>query len=89
VNVSLLGTGFSSVNTGSDGIYSFRRLDLGGYRLEFSKEGYETNSKNITVRKDTPADGDVQLTPFAPVLSVHISSLDYWSKRDAAFHRSA
>lgn len=48
VQVSILPNG-ASTSTGSDGKFSFPKLEAGEYKIQFMKEGYETNSKSVTV----------------------------------------
>ena len=51
VNISLSPTGLSAV-TGSDGRYQFNNLEPGQYTVQGMKEGYESNTKNITIVAD-------------------------------------
>ena len=48
VQVSILPNG-ASTSTGSDGKFSFPQLKAGEYKIQFMKEGYETNTKSVTV----------------------------------------
>lgn len=61
VQVSILPNG-ASTNTGSDGKFSFPQLEAGEYKIQFIKEGYETNTKSVTVVPGQVANADIQLT---------------------------
>ncbi|MDR2810780.1 MAG: carboxypeptidase regulatory-like domain-containing protein [Tannerellaceae bacterium] len=63
--------------TGSDGKFSFKDLEAGNYKLTFSKDGYEDNSKNINLSAGQTSSSDVSLTPVKPVLSVSSVLLDF------------
>lgn len=82
VNVHLTSNGIStfieqSKETGSDGKFSFKDLAAGSYKLSFQKNGYEDNSKNISLLAGYTSSSDIGLTPVKPNLSVNISSLDF------------
>jgi hypothetical protein len=66
-----------SKQTGSDGKFSFKDIEAGSYKLSFSKNGYEDNSKNINLSAGQTSSGDVTLTPIKPVLSVSTVLLDF------------
>lgn len=61
VQVSILPNG-ASTSTGSDGKFSFPKLEAGEYKIQFMKEGYETNSKSVTVVPGQVSNTDIQLT---------------------------
>lgn len=61
VQVSILPNG-ASTSTGSDGKFSFPKLGAGEYKIQFMKEGYETNSKSVTVVPGQVSNADIQLT---------------------------
>lgn len=61
VQVSILPNG-TSTNTGSDGKFSFPQLEAGEYKIQFIKEGYETNTKSVTVVPGQVTNADIQLT---------------------------
>jgi hypothetical protein len=63
--------------TGADGKFSFRDLEAGSFKLSFSKDGYEDNSKNVSVNAGQTGSSDVSLTPVSPVLSVSTVLLDF------------
>lgn len=61
VQVSILPNG-ASTSTGSDGKFSFPQLKAGEYKIQFMKEGYETNTKSVTVVSGQVSNADIQLT---------------------------
>lgn len=60
VQVSILPNG-ASTSTGSDGKFSFPKLEAGEYKIQFMKEGYETNTKSVTVVPGQVSNADMQL----------------------------
>ena len=62
VSVSITPSG-NSKTTGSDGAFEFLDLEPKQYELQAKKEGYEPNSKTITVITGSTISGDIQLTP--------------------------
>lgn len=78
VQVNIIGLGTSTV-TGSDGQFSFRDLDADSYSLQFMKEGYVTNTRNVTVLVGETANCDIQLTPEQQEAEITIepSTLDF------------
>lgn len=48
VSLELDSSGKSTV-TGSDGCFSFKKLESGEYCISFSKEGYKAGNKNVSV----------------------------------------
>jgi hypothetical protein len=82
VNVSIVAnsnTTFAeqSKMTGSDGKFSFKDLEAGSYKLSFSKDGYENNSKNINLSAGQTSSSDVTLTPIKSTLDVTPTLLDF------------
>jgi hypothetical protein len=63
--------------TGTDGKFSFKNIEAGSYKLSFSKEGYEDNSKNINLTAGQTSSSDVMLKPIKPVLHVSTVLLDF------------
>ena len=63
-SVAIAGT-YNGVQTGADGIYSFKELKPGNYTIRYSFIGYETLSKGLTIVNDTLL--DVQLKPMAVI----------------------
>jgi hypothetical protein len=66
-----------SKNTGSDGKFSFKDIEAGSYKLSFSKESYEDNSKNINLTAGQTSSGDVTLKPIKSAISVSPALLDF------------
>lgn len=79
VSVSISPQGDSQV-TGSDGNYSFRELAPTDYTLTFKAEGYETTTRKFTVQAGVNTQGDMQLTPLRPLLSVSPTTVDFGSE---------
>jgi hypothetical protein len=82
VNVSIVSnssTTFAEQSklTGSDGKFSFKDLEAGNYKLTFSKEGYESNSKNIALAAGQTSSSDVSLKPIKSAISVTPTLLDF------------
>ena len=82
VIVSLVANGNStfveqSKATGADAKFSFKDLEAGSYKLSFEKEGYEPNTRNITIKAGETSSSDVLLTPIKPELNVSLSELNY------------
>lgn len=87
-NVSLTTNGNStfieqSKTTGSDGKFSFKDLEAGSYKLSFKKEGYEDNSKNITLLAGQTSSSDIGMKPVKPKLSVSKSELNFGTSEAA------
>lgn len=60
VQVSIVSSGIST-STGSDGKFSFTQLEAGSYKLQFLKEGYQSDTKTVTVVPGQMANADMQL----------------------------
>jgi len=67
----------ASTSTGSDGKYSFTKLDPLEYKIQVTIEGYATNTKNLTVKAGESTTGDLSLTSVQPVLEVSEMNLDF------------
>jgi len=67
----------ASTQTGSDGKYSFTKLDPKEYEIQVTIEGYTTNTKNLTVKAGENTSGDISLTALQPVLDVSEMNLDF------------
>jgi uncharacterized protein (TIGR02145 family) len=67
----------ASTSTGSDGKYSFTKLDPLEYKIQVTIEGYETNTKNLMVKAGETTTGDLSLTTVQPVLDVSEMNLDF------------
>ncbi|MFV0419390.1 MAG: LamG-like jellyroll fold domain-containing protein [Dysgonomonas sp.] len=69
--------GSNSAVTGNDGIYYFTKAEAGQYTLQFKGNGYQTNTKIITVEPYKTATGDMQLSPGSGNLGVDKSTLEF------------
>ena len=78
VNISLSPTGASAV-TGSDGRYEFANLQPGNYTVQGMKQGFESNTKNITIAAGYISSGDMQLRPAATGFRLNVEYLDFGS----------
>lgn len=76
VNISLSPTGLSTV-TGSDGRYEFVNLQAGQYTVQAVKEGYESNTKNITIVAGNISSGDMTLRPETAGFKLNVEYLDF------------
>lgn len=76
VRVTVLSTG-SSTTTGSDGQYSFYELEAGSYKLQFIKEGFETNTKSVSVIAGQKATCDMQLVAEGAKIELGATSLNF------------
>jgi len=76
VSISITPTGGTKV-TGSDGSYTFQNLDPIEYTLTFKKEGYETDTKKVTVIAGENSKADMVLTPLRPQLAVNLKTLEF------------
>ena len=76
VNISLSPTGLSAV-TGSDGRYEFINLEPGQYTVQGVKQGYASNTKNITIVAGNVSSGDMMLTPEVAGFRLNVEYLDF------------
>lgn len=76
VRVNILSNG-SSATTGSDGQFSFRELEAGAYKLQFIKEGFETNMKTVSVIAGQKATCDMQLVTEGAKIELGATSLNF------------
>jgi len=67
----------ASTSTGSDGKYSFTKLDPLEYKIQVAIEGYVTNNKSLTVKAGETTTGDISLTSIIPVLNISVASFDF------------
>jgi hypothetical protein len=67
VTVSITGSSFVTL---SDGMFSFAGKTAGAYTVTYTKAGYTTQTKSVTVANDTIADASVVLVPL-PNLAVN------------------
>ncbi len=70
----MLSPGNQTTVTGSDGHYEFSNLEAGQYKLQVSANGYNTNSRQITVVAGLQASGDMPLLPITEVMNVRLSN---------------
>lgn len=75
-NVSLNPGGKSAV-TGTDGRYEFLDLEPGQYTVQVVKNGYESNTKRITVEVGKTASGDVVLSKASSKLKLNTNALNF------------
>lgn len=78
VTVSILSTG-QSTTTGNNGAFTFTNLQAGSYSLQFSKTGYNTNSRTVNVIAGQSYQCDVQMTKVSQEadLEINPSSLNF------------
>lgn len=76
VNISLSPTGASAV-TGSDGRYEFANLEPGLYSVQGMKDGFETNTKTITIVEDQVSSGDMMMKPIVSGFTLNVDYLDF------------
>ena len=78
VTVSILSSG-QSTTTGSDGAFTFTNLQAGSYSLQFSKSGYNTNSRTVNVIAGQSYRCDVQMSKVSQEADIVInpSSLNF------------
>lgn len=65
----------ASTISGSDGRFEFRSLDAGQYSISVSSDGYEDNSRQVTVVPGQSTSCDIHLTPQAIVEIFNIDPL--------------
>ena len=84
VSIAITPTG-STKTTGSDGVFEFLDLEPKQYEIRASKEGYNSNSKTVTVITGHDSSGDIQLTPIVEegVLALNTSTLDFGSNNSS------
>lgn len=62
-SVMLIPSGIS-LQTGSDGLFSFDDLDARQYTILVQKDGYQTNRKTVTAVSGENVEINIQLTPI-------------------------
>ena len=75
-NVSLNPGGKSAV-TGTDGRYEFLDLEPGQYTVQIVRNGYESNTKRITVEVGKTASGDAVLSKASSKLKLSTNTLNF------------
>lgn len=69
-NVKLI-PGGNTTNTGSDGSYEYIDLTTGQYSIQVMSNGYQTNTKGVTVKEKKTNQCDVSLTPGSGMLNIN------------------
>lgn len=69
-----------SKTTGIDGKYQFTNLEQGDYSIQTSKNGYQSNTKILTVLANQIRKGDITLNPILPSLGISVNTLDFGSE---------
>jgi hypothetical protein len=64
-------------HTGSNGKYSYLKLDPGDYKIQVAIEGYIDYTTTLTVKAGENTSGDISLIPLQPVLDVSEMILDF------------
>lgn len=82
--VNLLNQGQSSV-TGTDGSYSFPNIEAGDYRLEVNVDGYQTQTRSISLLPGAKAVADFHLSPvnYGSKLKVDVTSLNFGTQTNS------
>ena len=81
VNVTL-SPGGRSVNTGNDGRYEFRDIEMGAYTLQAQALGYQTTTKQVTVNAKETTTSDFQLSPEKIVVEITPMTLTFGKEVD-------
>lgn len=76
VSVAISPLGEAKV-TGSDGSFAFNELAPADYTLTFSKDGYLTDTRSVTVQAGVDTKVDKYLMPLHPQLKVSRTELDF------------
>ncbi len=76
VKVKLTPGGNSTV-TGTDGSFTFPNLEPAEYTLDFSKEGYKTNSAKVNVRVGTPTSAHLLIERIPSIVTADRETLDF------------
>lgn len=67
----------ASETTGSNGHYSFHDLEAGSYKLQFTKQGFETDIKTVSVIAGQIANCDMQLVAERTKIELGATSLNF------------
>ena len=70
----ILSPGNQTTVTGYDGHFEFRNLEAGQYKLQVSANGYNTNSRQITVLAGTNVSGDITMSPIKAVNNISLAN---------------
>lgn len=76
VKVKLTPGGNSTV-TGTDGSFTFPNLEPAEYTLDFSKEGYKTNSAKISVKAGSPTSAHLLIERIPSIVTADRETLDF------------
>lgn len=76
VRVKLTPGGNSTV-TGTDGSFTFQHLEPAEYTLDFSKEGYKTNSAKVNVKIGTPTSAHLLIERIPSIVTADRETLDF------------
>ena len=76
VKVKLIPCGTSTV-TGTDGSFTFTNLEPAEYTLDFSKEGYKTNSAKINVKAGAPTSAHLLIERIPSIVTADRETLDF------------
>ncbi|MDE6697465.1 MAG: carboxypeptidase-like regulatory domain-containing protein [Muribaculaceae bacterium] len=76
VKVKLTPGGNSTV-TGTDGSFTFPNLEPAEYTLDFSKEGYKTNSAKINVKAGIPTSAHLLIERIPSIVTADRETLDF------------
>lgn len=63
--------------TGSNGHFSFHDLEAGSYKLQFTKQGFETDIRTVSVIAGQTANCDMQLVPEGTKIELGATSLNF------------
>ncbi|MDE5571849.1 MAG: carboxypeptidase-like regulatory domain-containing protein, partial [Prevotella sp.] len=66
-----------STTTNVGGTFLFEELENNTYSLTFTKDGYESQTKDLTVTTGKVANVDIQLKKASQAISVNPESLDF------------
>ncbi len=69
----------TSLNTGDDGRFQFKELDPADYTIQVSSNGFETNTKTVTIEPGEIRKVDIQLTSIIPIFHISQTTLDFGS----------
>lgn len=76
VSLELDPSGKSTV-TGSDGCFSFKKLESGEYCISFSKEGYKAGNKNVSVTSGEDSETHLTIERIPAVITCDRELLDF------------
>ncbi|MCR5018984.1 MAG: carboxypeptidase-like regulatory domain-containing protein [Bacteroidales bacterium] len=76
VSVSITPLGYAQV-TGSDGLFIFDNLEVQEYTLVYSKDGYQTEQRKVSVKPGITSSAHVSLTPMAGSFVVTPTELNF------------